>query len=321
MPFRSCTLASAHFAALVARFLVKRDALFSSRMKILWSLVFAPLVAGSVHAQIQVELRFARVQYVAYEPLVATVKITNLAGREIVLRDGQGERWFGFEITANEGRLLSPNRQNAEESLRIRTGETVTRKINLAPVYPMQEFGPYHVRAHVFFADLNKFFYSQSKVVQVGDARAIWQKTVGVPAGMPGAGGERTYSLLSNRFPDHTKLYVRVEDRSTGAVYSTYPLGRAIAYGDPQAELDRSNQLHVLHCAGPRTWAYSEIGLNGQLLARSTFMETKTRPKLQLSADGQIAVRGGIMDAPVAQSAKQPASKLSARPATPPADD
>jgi hypothetical protein len=199
-------------------------------------------------------------------------------------------------------------------------GQTVARKVNLTPIFPVHDLGPYHVRANVFFGDLNKFFYSETKVFQVGDARPIWQRTVGVPAGSAGAGGVRTYSLLSNRFPDHTKLYVRVEDKSTGAVYSTYSLGRVIAMDEPHAELDRANRLHVLHCSAPRTWAYSRIGLNGELLGRSTFMETKTRPRLRRAPDGAVAVRGGMLDAPV-QSARNPASKLSTRPTSVPSDD
>lgn len=286
-------------------------------------IVFAALflAALSAQAQIQVELKFARLQYVAYEPVLATIKIRNLAGREIELRDANGQRWFGFEVTAGEGRLLAPETQNAEVSLRIGAGETVTRKINLTPTFPIHDLGSYRVRANVFFADLNRFFYSPTKLFQVGDARPIWQRTVGVPEGMAGAGGVRTYSLLSNRFPDHTKLYVRVEDKSTGAVYSTYPLGRVIAVDEPQAELDRANQLHVLHCAAPRTWAYSQVGLNGQLLGKSTFMENKTRPRLHQSANGAVAVRGGMIDAPVSESNRSPAAKLSARPPTAPKDD
>ena len=175
----------------------------------------------------------------------------------------------------------------------MEAGKTVTRKINLTPAFPVHDLGAYHVRANVYFADLNKFFYSQTKVFQVADARPIWQKTVGIPDGKPGAGEVRTYSLLSNRFPDHTSLYVRVENKNRGVVYTTYSLGRVIAYDEPQAELDRANQLHVLHCAAPRSWAYSHIGLNGELLAHSTFMETKTRPRLRHTADGAIAVSGG----------------------------
>ncbi|MDQ3118982.1 MAG: hypothetical protein M3Q89_05360 [Verrucomicrobiota bacterium] len=287
-------------------------------MKRLLVFALSLLPAGSALGQIQVELRFPRVQYVAYEPVVAIVQITNHAGRDIELRDDKGQRWFGFEVTEDEGRFLPVSNQNEEPPLQIESGKSVTRKINLTPLYPIPDLGPYHVRANVFFADLNRFFYSASKVFHVGDARAVWQKTVGVPAGLAGAGGVRTYSVLSNRFPDHTKLYVRVEDKSTGAVYCTYPLGRVIAFDEPQAELDQGNRLHVLHCAAPRTWAYSQVGLNGELLARKTFMETKTRPRLRRGADGGIAIRGGMLDAPVPPN---PASKLSARPASVPSDD
>ena len=277
-------------------------------------------IAGPARAQIQVELKFKRVQYIAYEPLIANVQITNLAGRDIELRDENGQRWFGFEITAGEGQFLAPSTQDPEPPLKIEAGKTVTRKVNLTPKFPVQDLGTYRARANVFFADLNKFFYSQTKVFQVGDARPIWQRTVGVPQGRPEAGAVRTYSLLSNRFPDHAKLYVRVEDKSSGAVYSTYSLGRIIAVDEPQAELDQSNRLHVLHCAAPRTWAYSQIDLNGELLAQSTFMETKTRPRLRRNPDGRVAVKGGMVDAPV-QSARNPASKLSARPPSTPSDD
>ena len=280
------------------------------------------LVAVTAQAQIQVELSFQRVQYISHEPILATVRIANNSGRAIDLRDDSGQHWFGFEINAGEGRLLAPLRPEAgEPALHVGVGETVTRKINLTSLFPVHDFGTYHVRANVFFADLNKFFYSTTKVVQVSDARPIWQKTVGVPEGMPGAGEARTYSLLSNRFLDHTSLYVRVENRDTGVVYTTYSLGRMIASQDPQAEIDRANQLHVLHCAAPRSWAYSHVGLNGELLAHSTFLETKSRPRLRHTADGSIAVNGGMLDVPTADAKRNPARKLSERPPTQSSDD
>jgi hypothetical protein len=284
---------------------------------------FALLFFGAAtHAQIQVELKFKRLQYIAHEPVVASIKITNLAGRDVDLHDDSGQRWFGFEVTAGEGRLLAPLKADAAEpALHVEAGKTITRKINLTPVFPVHDFGTYRVRANVFFADLNKYFYSQTKVFQITDARAIWQKTVGVPDGMPGAGEVRTYSLLSNRFPDHTSLYVRVENKNSGVVYTTYSLGHVIAFDEPQAEIDSANQLHVLHCAAPRSWAYSHIGLNGELLAHSTFMETKTRPRLRHTANGSIAVNGGKLDVPAPTSARSPAPKLSSRPADLPADD
>lgn len=288
---------------------------YSSRpMKFSVQLGVLFFLAATAPAQVQVELKFQRLQYIAHEPVFATVKIANLSGRDIDLRDDSGQRWFGFEINAGEGRLLAPLKRDAPEPpLHIEAGKTVTRKINLTPLFPVHDFGAYHVRANVYFSDLNKFFYSATKVFQVADARPIWQKTVGIPAAMPGAGQVRTYSLLSNRFPNQTALYVRVENKESGAVYSTYSLGRVISNGEPQAEIDGANQLHVLHCAAPRSWAYSHIGWNGELLKQSNFLETKSRPRLRHAANGAIAVHGGMLNVPVAESNRAPAPKSSDR--------
>jgi hypothetical protein len=279
-------------------------------------------LAVSARAQIQVDLKLPRLQYIAYEPVVAKLTITNLAGRSIDLRDSEGQTWFGFEITGSEGQPIAPVTLNKSEiPLNIPAGKTVTQKINLTPLYAVHDFGAYRVRAHVYFADLSKFFYSQTKVFQVTDARPIWQKTVGIPEGSRASGNTRTYSLLSNRFPNHTALYVRVEDKSTGDVYATYSLGRIISFEEPQAELDRANQLHILHCTAPRNWIYSRVGLNGELLAHSAFTESKTRPRLRHASDGAVIVFGGTIEASVAESARTAIPKLSARPPEMPKDD
>ncbi len=277
--------------------------------------------AAAANGQIQVELKFKRLQYIAYEPVVATLGITNLAGRDIELHDSDSQSWLGFEVTGNEGQPIAPlNSENAQPTLKIQAGQRVTRQIDLAPLYPVHDFGAYHVRTHVYFADLGKFFYSGTRVFEVTDARPIWQETVGIPTGVAAPGEVRTYSLLTNRFPDHTSLYVRVQDKDTGIVYATYSLGRSLAFEQPQAEIDRANQLHVLHCAAPRAWSYSRIGLNGELLAHSSLLETKTRPRLVHSGNGEVAVRGGMIETP-SQSSRSTAPKLSARPPDLPKED
>jgi hypothetical protein len=289
------------------------------RLTLLTSSVF--LLATAAEAQIQVDLKFKRLQYIAYEPVVATVAITNLAGREIELHDADGQSWLGFELSGSEEQPIAPlSGAKAEPALKIAAGQRVTRQINLTPLYPVNEFGAYHVRTNVYFADLGKFFYSGTRVFEVTDARPIWQQTVGVPESTSGSGEVRTYSLMTNRFPDHTSLYVRVQDKDRGVVYATYSLGRTISSEQPQAEIDRANQLHVLHCAAPRAWSYARVGLNGELLEHSSFMETKTRPRLLHSANGEIAVRGGVMEAPARNSASK-VPKLSARPPAEPTND
>jgi hypothetical protein len=313
MPFRISSL------GILSSFGIRISSLSSVSRRILAAICIFVL-ATAAEAQVQVDLKFKRLQYIAYEPVVATVAITNLAGRDIELHDADRQSWLGFEITGSEEQPIAPlSSANREPPLKIQAGQRVTRQIDLTPLYPVHEYGPYHVRTNVYFADLGKFFYSGTRVFEVTDARPIWQQTVGVP----GAGGSdevRTYSLMTNRFPDHTSLYVRVQDKDTGVVYATYSLGRTIAFEQPQAEIDRANQLHVLHCAAPRAWSYARVGLNGELLEHSTFMETKTRPHLVHSGGGEVAVRGGMVEAP-AKSSGSKAPKLSARPPGAPSDD
>lgn len=281
----------------------------------------AALVTTTARGQIQLDLKLPRLQFIAYEPIIATVGITNLAGRDIDLADQGGQTWFGLEITGSEGQPIAAATTNTSQpTLHIESGSHVTQKINLAPLYAVHELGTYHVRAYIHFADLNRFFYSPKRVFEVTEARPIWQNTVGIPANVSAPGKVRTYSLLTNRFPNHTSLYVRVEDKDTGVVYATYSLGRIIASDEPQAQLDRENQLHVLHCAAPRTWTYSRIGLNGESLAHSSFIETKTRPRLVRTDDGAIDVRGGMAQVSPApeQSVGSAVPKLSDRPPQPP---
>lgn len=301
---------------------MQRVALFYPAVKLPLLFVCVFLLAATARSQIQVDLKLKRLQYIAHEPVMATIGITNLAGRDVDLRNADGEVWFGFEVTGKEGQPVAPlPTDKAQPYLKIDAGKKVTQRINLTELYSVQDFGTYRVRAHIYFADLGKFFYSQTKVFQVTDARPIWQKTVGMPEGAAGPGNVRTYSLLSNRFPDHTSLYVRVEDKDRAIVYATYSLGRSISFDEPRADIDRSNHLHVLHCAAPRSWAYSHIGLNGELLAHSSYMETKTRPRLTHAADGTVAVRGGILDQPAAAAVHNKVPKLSARPAEMPKDN
>src|SRR5438034_11682593 len=97
--------------------------------------------AGSAFAQIQIELKLPRLQYIAYEPVVANLTITNLAGRDVDLRSENGQAWFGFEITADEGRTIAPISNADSEPLNVAAGKRVTRKINLTPLFGVHDLG------------------------------------------------------------------------------------------------------------------------------------------------------------------------------------
>src|SRR4029077_1779057 len=91
-------------------------------MKSRWTLLCLWFLSSSAVAQIQMELKFPRLQYIAYEPVVANLTITNLAGRDVDLRDNGSQAWFGFEVTGSDGQSVSQISSVRAEPLSLSAG-------------------------------------------------------------------------------------------------------------------------------------------------------------------------------------------------------
>lgn len=278
---------------------------------LLFTLSFA---AASLPAsgQLSVDLQIKRRNFVRYEPILATVNVTNLSGRDLILRDGESQ-WFGFQITAGGSEnLVPPRNPNYHlDPLELKAGATVKRTVNLSSLYSLGEFGNYRIKATIYSNDLNKFFASRADNIQVSDGRVIWQQVVGVPDGMRNGGATHHVSLLEFQ-DDKQYLYVRIENRETGVIFCTYQLAPLIAGNEPQVQFDTANNLYILQLVAPKTYGLSKISVNGDYLGQSTYTSTKSRPTLRRLADGTLQIAGGRRE--VAQT-NLPQPKLSDRPA------
>lgn len=271
---------------------------------------------STARAQITVDLSIRRTIFVAYEPLLATVRITNLSGNRLLLADVEGRKWFGFQIETLDGRPIPPTDPNYEvDPIQIGTGESITRTVNLTQLYPLSDFGSYRIRAVVYSTELSGFFSSPPLTVEVTEGRVIWQQTVGVPSTPGIAPGTRTVSLLTHRLSEKTDLYLRIEDKTSGLVYCTHRLGDLISYGKPDIQLDSSNTIHVLQNNIPREFIYSKVGLDGKILERLSYSAPKTRPQLIKGPDGSVAVIGAVPFDARATPTPAAITKLSDRPA------
>lgn len=285
------------------------------------------LCVQSVQAQIQVSLDIKRRFFMLYEPIVATVTIKNLAGRDLTLADTDQQSWFGFQINRADGQLVPPlNPDYKLNPLTIPMGATVKRSIILNTLFPVRELGMYRIRAQIYFSPTEKYYPSQLVGIELSEGKTIWQQTVGVPDGVEGAGGQRKISLLSFRQTEYTYLYARVEDAENGMIYATMPLGRVIAGVEPDIQMDMQNRLHILQVAGPKVYLYSQVGINGELLSQDQYGSTKVRPSLRRDPAGLVKVAGGELQAPPAPAGTAPAkgvnapAKLSDRPVLLPED-
>jgi hypothetical protein len=66
-----------------------------------------------------------------------------------------------------------------------------------------------------------------------------------------------------------------------------------LSFSDPEAQIDRANNLHVLLQTGPHTFTYTVLDPNGNLLARQFHEYTRARPSLHNNNEGEVYVGGG----------------------------
>ena len=281
----------------------------------LLALALLAVLAPSLHAQIQVRMDIPRHLYLCYEPIIATVAITNMTGRDLVLADKLPDKWFSFEILNAQNDPIPPRASDYHlDPLTIPVGGTVTRKVNIVNLYPVTDYGTYRVRASVYFAALDKYFASTPVPIEVTEGKTLWQQTVGIPDGQKNAGQYRSYELLAFRQPKDNMLYVRIQDKDGGVVYATLPLGRLVDGYNPDVQVDSLSQLHILQMIAPKEYLYTRLGPNAEMLGQQDYGDRKTRPYLKHSTDGDVVVAGGMEV--VEQTAQQvnAGPKLSDRP-------
>lgn len=271
------------------------------------------LLAAHASAQLEVSLNLERTLYMRGEPIEASVTIRNLAGKDVDLRDTPGHQWFGFEIERGADNPIGPFDSNYRNPpTTILSGESVTRKINLLRLYPINELGGYKAQAAIYFAETGKYLTSKKIPVEITDGKNLWSQTVGVPTGKDGSGSYREMQVLSFQLPKERTLYARVTDEATGEILGTYPLGHTLLGMTPSTEFDDQNTLHVLHMVGPNTFWLSKIGVNGEWLGQTIWLSPKGRAGLRKKPDGTLVVLGASRQAD--RTGAPPVPKLSDRP-------
>lgn len=279
------------------------------------ALLLLGMLAGHAHAQVRVELGFKRKLYVLYEPIIATVTIANLSGKPLLLENSGPNKWFGFNIETEDGRIVPPINPDYElKPAAVGPGEKLSRAVNITPLFPLRDFGPYRVKASVYSSEFGRYFSSAPQGIEITEGRPIWQEVVGVP-GADGRPELRTITLLSHRLSRTTRLYVRIEDKEKGKVFATHQLGPFLTFGRPDVMLDARNELHILQNSAPKHFLYTHLGLQGEVLGQQAYSESGSRPVLAKKPDGSVAVAGGRVYTPGEEEAAQSAAdKVGDRP-------
>jgi hypothetical protein len=134
----------------------------------------------------------------------------------------------------------------------------------------------------------------------------------------------RKYALIQSMNQKSISLYVRISDRQEVRVFRVFAIGPVLAFSRPEAQVDRSSQLHVLNQTSARQFTYCVVSPDGEVVVRQLHRYADTRPALRTKGDGTVLVSGGYRqitpeDIPKPEKAPDPtlASPSTASPAAP----
>ena len=255
-------------------------------------LLFASI--GRLSAQVSVEVLTDQDEFLPGEAILVSARITNRSGQTLKL--GRDKGWLKFSIEAHDGYVAFKNGDApVAGEFTLQSTERATLHVNLAPYFQLPKPGRYTITATIAIPEWNKDISSDPKGFDIIQGARIWEQSFGVPkqSGDTNPVPEmRHYALQeANYLRSHLTLYVQVND-DVGKINKVLPIGPMVSFGQPDPRVDKLSNLHVLYQNGPRTFSYTEINPDGEMILRQTYDYT-TRPHLMPDANGNLMVIGG----------------------------
>lgn len=273
------------------------------------------MLASAAHAQLTTTLQLNKNQYLAGEPVIATVNITNHAGQELTFYGDGRMQWLTFIVKDSHGEEITPKGRAAFGKLTIRAGESMARQVDLAQIFYLSEPGNFSATAAVRMpgntgegSSTNRVLFNQSP------GAPYWRQKVGI-AGKPGK--TREFRITNFSGDKTAQIYAQVIDGETGRNVRTVALGDVLMLRKPLVTVDRQQRMHVMYLATPTMWVHYQIDTDGKIVTRDIHKRgSMGDPQLLTFADGTVRVSNSIpYDPKAAAEAKSKVRKASDRPA------
>jgi hypothetical protein len=262
-------------------------------MKTFLVTVLALLAFFRVSAQVTVQITTDQDEFLPGEAVPLTVKITNRSGQLVHL--GNDPAWLTFSVESADGLIVVKNAEvPVLDSLDLESSQMgILRQINIQPYFTLSQPGRYKVTATLRVKAWGMQMTSPVKIFDVISGVKLWTTVFGLPttSGLPQM---RKYSLEEANFlRDQLRLYVQVGDTEESQVFNVTALGPMVAFGQPEAKVDRLSRLHVLWQTGGRTFSSSVVNTDGTVALQDTYDTFTGRPHLAVTDSGDVAVTGG----------------------------
>ena len=272
-------------------------------------------LTSAASAQISASLQLNKRQYVAGEPLVATITITNHAGRELVFH-GDGRRdWLDFHVRDNRGKPVNQRRAESFGAMRIAAGQSLQRQVDLSQRYMLHEQGNFSVGAAIrTLGGDNTVNVTTNRVIfTLNPGRVYWSQKVGIPGRRDQT---REFRVLQFSGNQRAQLYAQIVDDRTGMPMRTFNLGDVLSIRKPSVTVDKNQNMHVMFISTPTMWVHYIIDLDGEVVNRDIHRRgLQGDPWLMTLSDGSVRVSNSIpYDPEAAAAARAELRNISDRP-------
>ncbi len=248
-------------------------------------------------AQITVEVMLDEQKFLPSESLPVAVRITNRSGQPLHL--GADPNWLTFSVTAVDSFVVTKLADvPVQGEFDLDSGQMATKRVDLAPYFNLTRQGGYRIIATLHIKDWNTEIPSLPQSFDVIDGAKLWSQSFGlpVPAGVSNAVPEvRKYTLeQANYLNSQLRMYVQVSDEAERRIFKVRAIGPMVSFSQPEAQLDRRNNLHVLYQSGARVYSYTIISPDGDFVRQENYDLSNTHPRLKTDDSGGITVSGGM---------------------------
>lgn len=242
-------------------------------------------------AQISINLKPSKKDYVAGEPVYMTITIGNHTGAPIELRNRGNMPWLDISINRTEGNEALPQLRFADfPVLKLPSGQQTSKKVDMRHLYELTRASYYNAQAFVRSPDGKNVFASTKALFTIHEGTLEWHQAIVTPEG-----GQCNYYLRSLVENHKKRLFIQIKDEYSSTVTTAIPVGEWLSFNKPQCKFDSKLSLHVLFQCTPRFYTYVVANTKGQ---RQSFGHYRVipgmQPKLVNTPDGGVKVDGAV---------------------------
>lgn len=248
---------------------------------------------SSAHAQLAASLKISKNLHLAGEPVIATVTITNHAGKTLMFNSDGRSQWLDFLVRDSHNNPIPPRGRTLFGAMKIAPGQTLARQVDLGEHFQLSRPGNYSVSAVIHAPGQNiDGTVTNRSLFDQSSGRLYWSQKVGLPTN---ASRTREFRLINFAGDSKSQIYAQIVDNQTGNLVRTFPLGDILMMREPVATVDRAQRMHVIFLSTPTMWVHCVVDTDGKLVSRQIHQRgAQGDPQLLTFGDGSVRVANSI---------------------------